>query len=377
MRPLAGIKVVEIAQNLAGPFAGEILARLGADVVKVERPEGGDDARGWGPPFVAGAGSSFHSVNAGKRSITLDLKDERAVAWLKDYVTGADVLVENLRPGSLEAVGLGQDVLRTLNPRLVYCSISAFGRVGPLKDRPGYEPMMQAFTGLMLTTGFENGPPLRLGIPVLDYGTGMWGAIGVLAALVQRAQTGSGCVVDAALFETALGWLTGHVASFQASGKVSPRHPTGSARLVPFQGFETKTGPIIVVVGNDRLFVALAEALGRPEWGKDPRFRTNADRFAHKDLLVGEIETVLMTRPQQEWLQRLEKAGVPCAPINTLRQVLDDPQTAAAGILQRVPGIEMDHVGLPLRFDGQRPPQPGPAPALGEHNEAILDGRGA
>jgi crotonobetainyl-CoA:carnitine CoA-transferase CaiB-like acyl-CoA transferase len=373
MRPLAGIKVIEIAQNLAGPFASEILARLGAEVVKVERPEGGDDARGWGPPFVAGAGSSFHSVNAGKRSITLDLKDASAVAWLERYVAGADVLVENLRPGSLEALGLGQDALLAVNPRLVYCSISAFGRVGPLKDRPGYEPMMQAFAGLMLTTGFEDSPPLRLGVPVLDYGTGMWGAIGVLAALVQRAHTGRGCVVDAALFETALGWLTGHVASFQASGKVSPRHPTGSARLVPFQGFETRTGPIIIAVGNDRLFVALAQALDRPEWGEDPRFRTNADRFAHKDLLVGEIEAVLMTRDQQEWLDRLDKAGVPAAPINTLRQVLVAPQTVASEILQRVPGIEMDHVGLPLRFDGQRPPQPGPAPALGEHTKQILD----
>ncbi len=373
MRPLAGITVLEIAQNLAGPFAGEVLARLGADVVKVERPEGGDDARGWGPPFVARAGASFHSVNAGKRSIALDLKDAAAAAWLKGYVAGVDVLVENLRPGSLDAVGLGQEALLALNPRLVYCSISAFGRVGPLKDRPGYEPMMQAFTGLMLTSGFEDSPPLRLGIPVLDYGTGMWAAIGVLAALVQRAQTGRGCVVDAALFETALGWLTGHVASFQVTGRLQPRHPTGSARLVPFQGFETRTGPMIIAVGNDRLFVALAEALERPEWAQDPRFRTNADRFAHKDVLIREMDTILAARDRDEWLRRLEQAGVPCAPINNLRQVLAEPHTIASEILQRVPGIEMDHVGLPLRFDGQRPPQPGPAPALGEHTKQILD----
>ncbi|MGH7387856.1 MAG: CaiB/BaiF CoA transferase family protein [Candidatus Rokuibacteriota bacterium] len=372
MLPLNGIKVVEIAQNLAGPFASEILARLGADVVKVERPEGGDDARGWGPPFIAGAGSSFHSVNAGKRSITLDLKDARAVAWLKGYVGGADVLVENLRPGSLEALGLGPAVLLAINPRLVFCSISAFGPTGPLKDRPGYEPMMQAFAGLMMTSGSEGGPPLRLGVPVLDYGTGMWGAIGVLAALAQRARTGRGCVVDASLFETALGWLTGHVASFRASGNVPPRHVTGSPRLVPFQGFETRTGPIIVAVGNDRLFVALAHALERPEWAKDPRFRTNADRYAHKELLVTEIEAVLMTRTQPEWLDRLEHAGVPCAPINTLRRVLDEPQTAASEMLQRVPGIELDLVGLPLRFDGKRPAQPGPAPHLGEHTKEIV-----
>jgi crotonobetainyl-CoA:carnitine CoA-transferase CaiB-like acyl-CoA transferase len=370
--PLAGVKVVEIAQNLAGPFASEILARLGADVVKVERPEGGDDARGWGPPFVAGAGSSFHSVNAGKRSITLDLKDARAVAWLKEYVKDADVLVENLRSGSLAALGLGAQALMAINPRLVYCSITAFGPTGPLKDRPGYEPMMQAFAGLMMTSGVEGGPPLRLGVPVLDYGTGMWGAIGVLAALAHRAHTGRGCVVDASLFETALGWLTGHVASLGASGEVQPRHPTGSAKLVPFQGFETKTGPIVIAVGNDRLFVALAEALERPEWGTDPRYRRNADRFAHRDVLVAEIEAVLKTRPQAEWLDCLEQAGVPCAPINTLREVLAEPQTAATQLLQHVPGIDLDLVGLPLRFDGVRPPQPGPAPVLGEHNPDIL-----
>ncbi len=372
MLPLAGVKVVEIAQNLAGPFASEILARLGADVVKVERPEGGDDARGWGPPFIAGAGSSFHSVNAGKRSITLDLKDAPAVAWLTDFVRDADVLVENLRPGSLAELGLGPEPLRAINPRLIYCSITAFGRVGPLKDRPGYEPMMQAFAGLMMTSGVEDGPPLRLGVPVLDYGTGMWGAIGVLAALAQRTRTGQGCVVDASLFETALGWLTGHVASFRVSGQVPARHPTGSARLVPFQGFETKTGPIVIAVGNDRLFVALAEALGRPEWVTDARFRRNADRFAHKDVLLAEMEAVLKTRAQSEWLDRLEQAGVPCAPINTLREVLAEPQTAATELMQRVPGIDLDLVGLPIRFDGQRPPQPGPAPGLGEHNRDLL-----
>ena len=265
--PLTGVRVVEIAQNLAGRFAGLILARLGADVIKVERPEGGDDARGWGPPFVEGAGSSFHAMNAGKRSITVDFKDQTAIAWLRDFAAGADVVVENMRPGLLDGLGLGADSLRARNPRLIYCSVSAFGKTGPLRLKPGYEPMMQAFAGLMMVSGVDGGPPSRLGIPSLDFGSGMWAAIGTLAALAQRHRTGRGATVDASLFATALGWMTGHFASWRASGKMPERHPTGSSKLIPFQGFETRTGPIIIAAGNDRLFVALSKVLERPEWG--------------------------------------------------------------------------------------------------------------
>lgn len=370
--PLAGIKVVEIAQNLAGPYAGVILARLGADVVKIERPEGGDDARGWGPPFLAGVGGGFHAMNAGKRSITLDLKDPAAVAWLKDYVKGADALVQNLRSGVLEELGLGPDALREVNPRLIYCAVSAFGTKGPLADRPGYEPMMQAFSSLMLVSGNEGDPPIRLGLPVLDYGTGMWAAIGVLAGLARRSATGRGCVVDASLFETALSWLSGHFASYRISGEVSRRHITGSARLVPFQAFETKNGPLVIAVGNDRLFAALAAALDRPEWATDARFRKNADRFAHKDVLLGEIEAILKARTKGEWIDRLEAAGVPCAPVHTLPEALAQPQTAAAEMVQRVPGLDLDLMGLPLSFDGMRPPIGGSTPGLGQHNREIL-----
>jgi crotonobetainyl-CoA:carnitine CoA-transferase CaiB-like acyl-CoA transferase len=372
--PLTGVRVVEIAQNLAGPFAGLILARLGADVIKVERPEGGDDARGWGPPFLRNAGSSFHAMNAGKRSITVDLKDATAVAWLRDFAAAADVLVENMRPGLLDGLGLGAAALREVSPRLIYCSVSAFGRSGPLRLKPGYEPMMQAFAGLMMVSGQDGGPPSRLGIPSLDYGSGMWAAIGVLAALHERARTGRGCTVGASLFEAALGWQTGHFASFRLSGQLPERHPTGSSKLVPFQGFETKTGPMIVAAGNDRLFAALAKALDRPEWAGDPRFRTNADRYAHKDLLLGEIADILKTRTKGEWLDRLEQAGVPCAPIQTLPEVLGDAQTAAIGMVQAVPGLDLELMGLPVTFDGVRPPIGGAAPGLGEH-DAEFGGR--
>jgi crotonobetainyl-CoA:carnitine CoA-transferase CaiB-like acyl-CoA transferase len=371
MLPLTGITVVEIAQNLAGPMAGEILAHLGADVVKVERPEG-DDARAWGPPFHKGVSPGFLAVNANKRSITLDLKDQRAVAWLSDFVGRADVLVQNLRPGSLEGLGLGSEALLARHPRLIYCSVWAFGRSGPLRLKPGYEPMVQAFSGLMMMNGDEGGPPTRIGTSVLDYGTGMWTAIGALAGLVQRQRTGRGCVVDASLFETGLAWLKGHFASYRISGDVPERHRTGSHRVVPFEGFETKTGPIIIAAGNERLFAKLAAALGHPEWAKDPRFGSNSARVANKADLVAAIARIMLTRSKGEWIDVLEAAGVPCAPINTLPEAVTEPQAAATGMIQAVPGDDCELVGLPLSFDGMRPGIRMAPPGVGEHNREIL-----
>jgi len=369
--PLEGIKVVEIAQALAGPFAGEILAHLGADVVKVERPEG-DEARGWGPPFALGGGPTFHAVNMNKRSIVLDLKDPDAIAWLKSYIAQADVVVQNLRPGVIEELGLGSNVLLALNPRLVFCSLWAFGRSGPRRLRPGYEPMVQAFAGLFSVNGGEEDPPSRFGAPVLDLGTGMWAAMGVLAALHQRERTGRGAVVDASLFETALGWLTGHVAGFRFTGDLPSRERTGSRRLVPFQGFQTKNGTVIIAAGNDRLFAKLATALGHPEWAKDPRFATNGDRRAHRIELVNLMEGVLAARTKGEWIDVLEEAGVPCAPIQDLREMLAEPQTEALGVLQSVPELGFDLMTLPVSFDGRRPPVRRRAPTLGEHTKDIV-----
>ena len=370
--PLEGIKVVEIAQALAGPFAGEILAHMGADVVKVERPEG-DEARGWGPPFTLGGGPTFHAVNMNKRSIVLDLKDPRAIAWLKGYLAQADVLVQNLRPGVIEELGLGPDTLLALNPRLVYCSLWAFGPIGPRRLRPGYEPMVQAFAGLFSVNGGDEDPPSRVGAPVLDLGTGMWAAMGVLAALHQRARTGRGAVVDTSLFETALGWLTGHIAGYKFTGELPLRERTGSRRLVPFQGFQTKNGTVIIAAGNDRLFAKLVKALGHPEWERDPRFVTNAERRAHREDLIVEMERVLTTRTKGEWIDVLEEAGVPCAPIQDLREMLAEPQTEALGLLQDVPELHLELMTLPVSFDGRRPPVRRRAPTLGEHTGEIVD----
>jgi crotonobetainyl-CoA:carnitine CoA-transferase CaiB-like acyl-CoA transferase len=375
MLPLERVRVVEIAQNLAGPIVGEILAHMGADVIKVERPEG-DDARRWGPPFHKGTSPGYMAVNANKRSITVDLKDTTAVARLTTLIGEADVLVQNLRPGSLEALGLGADTLTRRYPRLVYCSVWAFGRTGPLKLKPGYEPMVQAFSGLMMMNGDEGGPPTRIGTSILDFGTGMWAAMGVLAALVRRAQTGGGGVVDASLFETGLAWLKGHYASFRASGAVPERHRTGSNRVVPFQAFETKTGPLIVAAGNDRLFVKLAGVLGHPEWVKDPRFATNAARVEHRATLCALIDEIFVTRAKGEWIDLLEAEGVPCAVINSLPEAAAHPQVAALDMIQAVPGDDFSLVALPLSFDGTRPKIHRAPPAVGEHDRDLAQSQG-
>jgi crotonobetainyl-CoA:carnitine CoA-transferase CaiB-like acyl-CoA transferase len=372
--PLANVKVVEVGQNLAGPVASQILADLGARVIKIEKPGGGDDARAWGPPFVDGASMSFHSVNRGKRSVVLDLGDPQGLAALRRLVDGADVFVHNLRPGAAETLGLTAEALRASNPRLIYCEVGAFGHLGPLRRKPAYEILVQAFAGLMSVTGEADGPPVRMGTSVIDYGTGIWTALAALAALYQREHTGRGCVVETSLFETGLFWLARQLAEVTVGGNVPQRHATGSPRLVGFQAFDTQDGPLVVAAGNDRLFARLGEALGHPEWGSDPRFATTADRLKARESLVGEMQRVFLTDTKQRWMDRLEAVGVPCAPILTIPEVLAEPQTRATEMLATLPGLDAEVVRLPLSLDGQRPPLPGRAPRLGEHTEEILRG---
>jgi crotonobetainyl-CoA:carnitine CoA-transferase CaiB-like acyl-CoA transferase len=374
---LEGVRVVEIGANLAGPVAGEILAHMGADVLKVERPEG-DDARAWGPPFWKGTSPGFIAVNANKRSITVDLKDTDAVAALIELIGEADVLIQNMRPGALDALGLGAAALTTKYPKLVYCSVWAFGASGPLKLKPGYEPLLQAFSGLMMVNGGEGDPPTRVGVSILDYGTGMWTAIGALAGLVHRAATGKGCVVDSSLFETGLAWLKGFFVSYQSSGQMPERHRTGSNRVVPFEAFQTATGPIIIAAGNDRLFAKLAKVVGHPEWAGDPRYATNGARVAHKDELIVAIATIISTRTKGEWIDALEAEGVPCGIINALPEAIAHPQAQALGIVQPVPGDEdLKLIALPLTFDGVRPTIRRPPPSkIGEHDHEVKAARG-
>jgi crotonobetainyl-CoA:carnitine CoA-transferase CaiB-like acyl-CoA transferase len=371
MLPLTGVKVVEIANNVAGPYAGFILAALGADVLKVERPDGGDDARGWGPPFWRGTSATFQALNVNKRGVALDLKDAAGIAQLKVLVSEADVLVHNMRPGVLDGLGLGSGALTALNPRLVYCAISAFGAKGPMRAQTGYEPIVQAFAGLFSINGYPDRPGARMGTSVLDLGSATWAALGCIAGLLQRERTGRGCVVDASLFETALGLLTVHFARYQASGKLPERHPSGSLAVVIFEALDTADGQVIVAAANDRLFAKFAVEVGHPEWIEDPRYRTNAARHANKTELLAKVGEIMRRETSVQWVARLEKAGVPCSAINDMSQMRAHPQTESLGIVQPVPEIDLGLMSLPLSLDGQRPAIRTRAPSLGEHNALL------
>lgn len=370
-QPLSGIRVVELGQNIAGPYAGEILSTLGADVVKVERPVTGDDARGWGPPFWRGTATTFQAMNHGKKSITLDLKDAEQLRWLHGYIGQCDVFVQNMRPGALAELQLGPEVLCAANPRLVYCSLTAFGHKGPKQLAPGYEPMVQAFSGMFSINGDAEGPPARVGMQVLDLGSGLWAALGCIAALFQRQTTGRGCVVDTSLFETALGWQQVALAGYQATGRQPQRHRSGNPNVVVFQALPTADGEIVVAAANDRLFAKLARLAGQAQWVDDPRYASNALRVQHKAELIPVLEQVFRQRSTESWMLALEEAGIPCGPIHDFAQLMAEPQTEAIGILQNIPEVDLKVVGLPLSFDGARPPVRGRAPELGEHTRLL------
>jgi crotonobetainyl-CoA:carnitine CoA-transferase CaiB-like acyl-CoA transferase len=371
--PLAGIRVIELGSSVAAPYAGLILAELGAEVVKVEKPGKGDDARGWGPPFHDGVGTIFHALNRNKRSITVDLADADQRARLRRLIVDeADVLIQNMRPGHAEQLGLGAEALLADNPRLIHATIAAFGQVGPLAQRPGYDPLMQAFGGLMSVTGEAGRPPIRVGTSIIDMGAGMWIAIGVLAALVRRAETGRGGVVGTSLYETALGWMVYHATGHSATGEEPQPQGSGSAFISPYGAFRTRDGRVLIAAGNDNLFRKLAVALGRPEWVDDPRFRGSADRVGHRTELEPLVEAALAGGSTDFWIDALQAAGVPCAPIQTMGQVMSHPQTAALDILRQSADGRLGFFGLPLSFEGDRPGRNDPVPELGADNAAIL-----
>jgi crotonobetainyl-CoA:carnitine CoA-transferase CaiB-like acyl-CoA transferase len=283
----------------------------------------------------------------------------------------ADVVIQNLRPGALERYGLSGETLLRDKPSLVFCNLGAFGRSGPLRDKPGYDPLMQAFGGLMSVTGEQGRAPIRIGPAVVDMGSGMWAVIGILAALVRRKASGRGAVVDTSLFETAVAWMTVQVAGYLSSGEIRRPMGSGIAEIVPHQAFATSDGYIMVATGNDGLFGKLATELGREKWAHDPRFATNDARVRHRQQLIPAMEAIFATEATASWSRRLDQAGVPSAPIQSVDQVVAHPQTQALGIIQHAPGVDMRLVGLPLSFDGQRPPFRRVAPNLGEHHTDV------
>ena len=371
--PLNGFTIIEIGHSIAAPYAGNILGDLGADLIKVEKPDGGDDARKWAPPYWGDTASTFLAFNRNKRSVVVNLKDPGELARLKELIIKrADAVIQNLRPQSAEEIGLDAASLRKVKPALVYCTIGAFGAAGPYKDRPGYDPLMQAFAGLMSVTGEPGHRPVRVGTSVIDMAAGMWAVIGVVSALLRRTASGAGSTVDTSLYETALGWMNYHAANFQASGKVPERQGSGAPMIAPYKGYETSDGFIVIAAGNDKLFAGLARALGHPEWIDDARYRTNPDRVKNKDDLYRSIDAIICQQPSSEWQLVLDKVGIPNAPIQTMDQVLAHPQTKALGILQESPDNSISLFGLPVSFDGERPPFRRHPPRLGADTDEIF-----
>lgn len=378
--PLDGVRVLDLTTSVAGPYCTLILAGLGADVVKVERPDGGDDTRGWGPPFWDGESAVFLAMNAGKRSLALDLKEADGVAVALKLAAASDVVIQNLRPGLMERLGLGFEDVAAVSPRVVYCSIGAFGKSGPLSSEPGYDPLMQAAGGIMSVTGEEGRQPVRAGVSIIDQGTAMWAALAIVAALGAREQRPGPQLIDTSLYETAVNWMPMQLAGYLASGRVPKRMGSGISVIAPYEAFEAEDGRwLMIAAGNDRLYRTLCTAIDCPGLGEDPRFETNADRVTNRDALAALLAETIRTRPAADWLARLRAAGVPTAPVQGIDELVDDPQLAALGLLEPVPHPTVEDlrlVGLPLSFGGSRLRHRGPPPQLGEHTDAVLGDAG-
>jgi crotonobetainyl-CoA:carnitine CoA-transferase CaiB-like acyl-CoA transferase len=361
--PLDGVRVVDVTTSYAGPTCTQLLASLGADVVKVEPPSG-DEARLWGPPFSGGLGTLFVAVNSGKRSVALDLRRGQEV--LGRLVDGADVFVQSLRPGLAEELGLGAEELRARKPGLVHCTISSYGRAGPKRSLPGYDPLLQAAAGVISVTGEEGGDGVRVGVSLIDHATGMYAAFAILAALHE----GGGHMLDVSLWETALSFVSYHLLGNLDTGAVPTPQGTAFHAIAPYQVFPAADGGLMITAANDGLFARLAEAIGLPELVDDPRFATNPDRVANRPALVEALSARLREDTRAAWLEKLAAVRVPAAPVQDIGEVVADPQTEATGILQQAGAFTT--LGQAFSVDGERPEYASPPPALGAHTAEVL-----
>jgi crotonobetainyl-CoA:carnitine CoA-transferase CaiB-like acyl-CoA transferase len=374
-RPLEGMVVLDATQIMAGPFCTLLLADMGADVIKVERPDGGDDTRRMGPPFIAGESAAFLAMNRNKRSLALDLKREEGKDLFRRLARRADVLVENFRPGTMEKLGLGYEALHEIHPGIIYCSVSGFGRTGPYRLRGGFDLVAQGMSGLISCTGHPGGPPTKVGVPISDLNAGMYAAYGVLCAYIHRLRTGRGQLVDTSLLEGAIAYTFWESAIFFATGE-NPE-PMGSAHRLnaPYQVFRTKDGSLSVGAATQGTWEMLCQAIGRPDLSADPRFRENAARIAHYQELAAILEEVFQEDTTAHWLRRLEEAGVPAGPIYTLAEVYADPHVRA-----REMAVEVEHpvagrvqnIGIPVKLSGTPGRIARPAPTLGQHTDEVL-----
>ena len=356
-RILAGLKVIDLTQNVAGPYCTQILGDMGAEVIKIERPGSGDDTRAWRPPAVAGQSATFLALNRNKASVCVDVASDSGIQIVKDLAASADILVHSMKPGSAERRGLGYEQLHAINPRLIYCAISAFGNVGPLSALPGYDPLMQAFTGIMSTTGNEGDEPVRVGVSLIDMGTGIWGALGTLAALIHRGRTNEGLNVDASLLETGVSWMTVFVANFLASGNLPRKLGSAITMTAPYELFKTTDSYAFIAAGNDRLFARVCEGLGIPELAHDPRFLTNPDRVANRPALHAALEEATSRRSSSEVVAALRAIGAPCSEMNNVQQMLESEQVKAVDIVRPLPvdgGEGYQALALPVSVGGSR-----------------------
>ncbi len=386
--PLAGVRVLDLSRVLAGPWCTQLLADLGAEVIKVEQPGQGDDTRHWGPPWHEHGDEKvaayFLAANRGKRSVAIDFATDDGAALVRKMAADADVVVENFKVGGLAKFGLDAATLRAAKPRLIYLSITGFGQDGPYAARAGYDYIIQGMGGLMSLTGLPDGEPgggpMRVGVAVADLFTGMYSANAILAALYRRETTGEGATIDLALFDTQLAMLANQASNAMVSGKDPERQGVGHPNIVPYQPFAAADLPVIIAVGNDRQFGKLAAILGHPEWAEDPAFATNAARVAARDRLVPKIAAIIAGKTAAEWLDQLEAAGIPAGPINSISQALADSQAVHRGARLSAGGGalgEVPMVGSPIRIDGERADAALPPPALGEHGDLLREWIGA
>jgi crotonobetainyl-CoA:carnitine CoA-transferase CaiB-like acyl-CoA transferase len=380
------LKVLDLSRVLAGPWASQVLADLGAEVIKVERPGSGDDTRGWGPPFLrdqrgqeTSESAYFLAANRGKKSVTIDLARPEGQALVRRLAARSDVLLENFKVGALAGLGLGYQDLAAANPGLVYCSISGFGQTGPYRGRAGYDFVVQGLGGLMSVTGepdgVPGGGPMKVGVAIADVLTGLYAATAVLAALAQRERTGRGQQVDLALLDVQVAMLANQASSYLVTGEPPGRLGNAHPSIVPYQAFRTGQGHMLLAVGNDGQFVRLCQVAGRPELAQDQRFATNAGRVRHRAALIPILESILLTRPAAAWIEALEEAEVPCGPINDLAQVFADPQVRHRGMRVELPHPLAGAVPLvasPIRLSGAPAPEVAPPPLLGQHTDQVL-----
>ncbi|SDS56261.1 CaiB/BaiF CoA transferase family protein [Bradyrhizobium canariense] len=373
-RPLEGVVIVELGHSVAGPYAGLILADLGARVIKVENPKHGDYARDWGPPFWGDTSSSFASLNRGKESITVDFADpEEAAALRRLILDKADGVIQNLRPGILDAYGLSAAEFRKEKPSLIWCDIGAFGANGPMARKPGYDPLVQASSGIMSVTGEGNRPPVRVGISLVDMGSGMWAALGFLASFIARMKQGEGAQVSTSLFETGLAWMMIPLAGYEAAGDVRKPYGSGVAEIVPYQAFETMDGWLMIAAGNDNLFRKFCDVLDRKDLTIDPDFVTNSARVVNRERLIPIVAAAVARFEADELGRRLDAVGVPNAPLLGVEEVAHHPQTKALD-LNSPCDDNLSLVSIPISFDGVRPRTSRRAPKLGEHNANFKSG---